>query len=237
MGFDMKRLIFLKDEKYANCISESIDINRSKELIEEYKLISFDIFGTLLLRSVDKPTDVFIRIEEEYGAKGFADARIQAERKARIVHKGNEDITLDQIYEEIDDAFSMYKPMELRAEQKYTYANEVVKQLYDYAHLIRKKTVICSDMYLSKSFLTELLQSKGFDGEDKIFVSSDYLKSKATGGLFRYLSSDTGVATNEILHIGDNFKSDGNSIQCTMGYIDMINDHMTYMRRKGEGIN
>lgn len=227
----MKKIIFSKDKKFANCTSEIIDINRAKELIDEYQLISFDIFDTLLLRSVDKPTDVFIRIEEESGAKGFANARIQAERKARIVHKGNEDITLDQIYEEIDDSFSMYKSTELNAEEKYTYANEYIKQLYDYAHLIGKKTVICSDMYLPEVFLTELLQSKGFEGGDKIFVSSEFLRSKATGRLFRILSSDTGIVAKDILHIGDSFKSDGNAVKqgisfahVKKGIIDLYED-------------
>ena len=231
MVFNMKRQIFSKDREFANCTSESIDINRAKELIDEYDLISFDIFDTLILRSVDKPTDVFIRIEEEVGVKGFAKARIQAERKARIVHRGNEDITLDQIYEEIDDSFSMYKSTELNAEEKYTYANEYIKQLYDYAHLIGKKTVICSDMYLPELFLAELLQSKGFEGGDKVFVSSEFLRSKATGRLFRFLSSDTGIVAKNILHIGDNIKSDGNVVKQGMGFIHLMGNRMAYIKK------
>ena len=49
--------------------------NRICRLIEEKKVISFDIFDTLLLRPYRKPEDLFELIEKEYQISGFATAR------------------------------------------------------------------------------------------------------------------------------------------------------------------
>ena len=210
-------------------VEEKIDMTRAKQLIRNYQLISFDIFDTLILRSVDKPTDIFKKIEEESSAEGFASARIDAERKTRIVHKGNEDVTLDQIYEEIDDVFEPLKIAELQAEEKYTYANKLVFELYDYAHSIGKSVVICSDMYLPKDYLEKLLVSKNYNKGDELFVSSHELKSKASGSLFRHLIVQTGIAPKDILHIGDNVITDGNAVKCGMGFIRIKYGQMLFV--------
>ena len=43
-----------------------MDLNQLKLMIgkEKYKVISFDIFDTLLIRPYDKPTDLFEELEE-----------------------------------------------------------------------------------------------------------------------------------------------------------------------------
>jgi hypothetical protein len=53
------------------------------ELILKAKVISFDVFDTLLVRTVLNATDVFMIMERESGIAGFHEARIRAEAKAR----------------------------------------------------------------------------------------------------------------------------------------------------------
>lgn len=47
-----------------------------------------------------------------------------------------------------------------------------------------KRLVITSDMYLSKAFLSELLQKNGYGGYEELYVSCEYEKSKAEGSLY-----------------------------------------------------
>ena len=51
--------------------------------IDLAKVVSFDIFDTLVFRIYRKPTDLFLHLERASGRKGFANARIKAERIAR----------------------------------------------------------------------------------------------------------------------------------------------------------
>ena len=58
-----------------------------KKLIDKYKIISFDVFDTLVERHVLIPTDVYKNIGAEYVGKKQSDVfrfeRMMAEKKAR----------------------------------------------------------------------------------------------------------------------------------------------------------
>ena len=45
------------------------DYNKIKDLIDNYKIISFDIFDTLLKRNTIKPIDIFELVEKKYNLK------------------------------------------------------------------------------------------------------------------------------------------------------------------------
>lgn len=62
-------------------------------------------------------------------------------------------------------------------------------------------------MYLSKEFLQEVLEQKGFV-PDKIFVSSDFKKLKASGNLYKTVIEELKIPPSKIFHIGDNISSD-----------------------------
>lgn len=66
-------------------------------LIKNRKVVSFDIFDTLLIRPFLRPTDIFRYIEIEYSIAGFAEERVFAERRARATI-GKREVTLDDIY-------------------------------------------------------------------------------------------------------------------------------------------
>ena len=81
-------------------------LDKIKKDIKKAKVVSFDIFDTLLVRPYIKPIDLFVHMEKAFERQGFAEERRDAERRARVRHKELEDITFDMIYEEIDDEFS-----------------------------------------------------------------------------------------------------------------------------------
>ena len=75
-------------------------------ILTHFDTISFDIFDTLIERSVSKPTDIFEIVGEKVLGKEhrreFLENRIRAEKKAR---EKSCEITLDQIYQELVDTY------------------------------------------------------------------------------------------------------------------------------------
>src|ERR1019366_8657113 len=77
------------------------------------QLASFDIFDTVLTRTVAVPRDLFLLLAERLRARqiitleaaAFADARVRAERQARTRHPHGE-VTLAEIYDELAAARS-----------------------------------------------------------------------------------------------------------------------------------
>ena len=88
------------------------------------KTVSFDIFDTLLFRPFYKPTDLFDYIEKVSGKTGFAKARINAEITARQLTI-QEEITFDQIYEQISPFYKDLQTVELDYEKKILNGNGV----------------------------------------------------------------------------------------------------------------
>ena len=188
--------------------TDKLLLERIKKDIKKAEVVSFDIFDTLLVRPYIQPTDLFVHMEKAYDRAGFAAERRDAERRTRIRHRELEDITLDMIYDEIDDEFKDMKRKEMDWEAMVLRANPELKQVYDYAKETGKKIVIASDMYLPTEFLAKVLRREGFDGWDKLYVSGDLGKKKGTGSLYYQILEDLGVAPKQVLHIGDNKRSD-----------------------------
>lgn len=183
-------------------------LNDVKELIDKHEVISFDIFDTLLLRPYVKPTDLFLHLERLENAVGFAKARIEAEQKARKVHANLEDITIDEIYDEIADKYKNLKSKELDLECQILQPNPEMKEVFDYAKKSKKRIIIVSDMYLPAKFLSDVLHKKGFNGFEKVYVSCEYRKMKHSGGLFSVVLENLSILPNYVLHFGDNEHSD-----------------------------
>ena len=188
-------------------------LEKIKKQINKAKVVSFDIFDTLLVRPYIHPIDLFEHMEKAYERPGFAAERKDAERRTRIRHKELEDITFDMIYDEIDEEFKDMKQKEMDWEEMVLRANPELKQVYDYALAQGKRVIITSDMYLPTEFLAKVLRKNGFDNWDKLYVSGDISKKKGTGSLYSQLIKDIEEKANNILHIGDNKKSDAEVAQ------------------------
>ena len=183
-------------------------LDQLKKQIQQVQIVSFDIFDTLLLRPYTCPTDVFLHMEKVFHKPLFQICRIEAESAARQKHRDLYDITLDMIYEEIDDEFKDLKQPEMDWEKMVLRTNPEIKAVYDYAKDQGKKIVIASDMYLPTDFIAAVLRQNGYDGWDRLYVSGDLNSTKCSGDLYRRILKDMGVEAKQILHIGDNKKSD-----------------------------
>lgn len=193
---------------------------------KKIKVVSFDVFDTLLLRPLWNPEDVFALIQNKFEelfpkAKGvrFVNLRRTAESSARMhiayTHPGYEDVNLHEIYMEIGDILganetdiaeleSYERELELFLSQR----RECGKKLLDFAKHCNKKVVLISDMYLERETIEKMLQKNGIFGYDELFVSSEKRAMKGTGHLFEMAVSELDVLPSEIMHIGDNYQSD-----------------------------
>lgn len=186
------------------------------EKLIKTQYVSFDVFDTLIRRSVARPSDLF-RLMEQYvdrawpdAPKGFAERRMRAER-ACVERKGAP-VTLDEIYAAPDGIFGVWaaqlKELELRLEL------DGCRPIQETAALLRrymeqgKRILLISDMYLSSEIIGHMLAKCGIDGYEKLYVSCEIGARKADGSLYRYVLKERGIQPGQLLHIGDNRRGD-----------------------------
>ncbi|MEC8753198.1 MAG: hypothetical protein VXX25_01310 [Verrucomicrobiota bacterium] len=184
-----------------------MNIEKIKSSVRSAKVISFDLFDTLFYRPYLNPNDLFFHLEMIYKKPLYADQRIISEKNTRFL-SSKEEITYDQIYDNIDENFKDMKDKELSLEFKSILLNEEVKDLYDYAKSLRKKVIFTSDMYLPARFVEKLLTKFEINDYSALYVSSELNLTKHRGSLFKKVISDLNCTPEDILHIGDNKKSD-----------------------------
>lgn len=188
--------------------------------IEHYDVISFDIFDTVLTRLVECPIDIFsivekYLIERDYSCIGFAAARFESEKIARNIayQQNEEEITLDNIYEQLKNAYPKYQDFIQEAKQteimfEVNYSVPSLDNLFLINKILEKnkKIILVSDMYLSEETIKEMLKQIGVSSYDKLYLSSKLLKTKNHGSIWENVLNDYG--NQKILHIGDNYYSD-----------------------------
>jgi len=205
-----------------------------KELIKQIKLlinsnlikvISFDIFDTILARPVYAPTDIFYLLKEKAkailndNAVDFYQIRLTAESEARKqLNKKNPnygEITLSQIYDFIagkynidGDAKNKLKQAEIDIETKLLRTRKFAKEIFDFAVDSGKKVILVSDFYFEKEILENVLFANGIINYKRLYVSSDLKKRKDTGELYKAVLKEENIEAWELLHIGDNYNSD-----------------------------
>lgn len=180
------------------------------------KIISFDIFDTLIERIPGSSTALFDCVEQKakasgFLADGFAKNRIQAEQSVRL--KSGQEIGLNDIYRELETCFGFVdadelKKIEVQAEIDLCIANVRTKETF--CHLLeqRKRVVLTTDMYLPRDVLETILLRNGITGYEALFVSSEVGCRKEDGTLFRYLCDKLAVEPSDVVHVGDNPNSD-----------------------------
>ena len=192
--------------------------------LKNFDIISFDIFDTLLLRTVQHPTDVYklvaIAAAEEFGPAScdFYDVRRRAEELAKrkaLATRATEEVTLDEIYANLsllvpgcwEFALQKLKQLELAVEDRVVHACPLIVSLISKLEKAEKQIVLVSDMYLAPETIRSILGRRNL-ARAKVFVSCALGASKRTGGLFDEVFKATGAQPGKIAHFGDNHFSD-----------------------------
>ena len=181
------------------------DRERLIEEIDRHDIISFDLFDTLIKRTVLHPKDVLEITEERTGIRGFADNRYEIQTSCPH-------FTLDEIYRALqercgydDRTAETLRGIELFTETQVIIPRRSMTELFGYAKSKGKTVVLVSDMYLEESFLQKLLEKNGIRGYDRMYLSCHYKMLKHEGLFEEVLKQSDGKT---VLHIGDNPYSD-----------------------------
>jgi predicted HAD superfamily hydrolase len=188
------------------------------------KLISFDIFDTLITRPVLKPEDLFYFIERKASKSlgqeicDYETLRLDAERLAYTYARefqNSEEAEYDVIYNKFqtlaglsNDKVEKLKQLELETELEFIRPRKSGRELYDLAISTGKRVVLISDIYFKSDTLEKIVQANGYAGYERLDVSGDYSLRKSSGNLFRRLSEIYNIEHSKWLHIGDNPISD-----------------------------
>lgn len=204
-----------------------------KELFEKAdkaRVISFDLFDTLLFRRTAEPEDVFDIVGAHFGIPGFRKIRIDAQNEAsrKVTEKyGYPHPDMDEIYEELGtkecfpgerdlDACKI-KAYEIFMEEDALYANDEMLDIFNELKKQGKRIIITTDMYLKAQTIECFLKKNGYEGYGALYCSADERKAKFNKELFAEVAKREGVKCSEILHIGDNESADVN-IPAELGF-------------------
>ena len=178
------------------------------DIIGDRPCVSFDIYDTLVIRPYVLPTDLFRHAERISGKEGFANTRITAEKDARRRH--GREITLDEIYAEIDEKYREMIDLEERMEIDLPLPNPEMKELLERLSEMGKRIVLISDMYLPVDVIGPMLKRCGIDRYERLYVSSESFHTKHDGSLYAQVMEDLDIEPKDLFHIGDNRHSDFN---------------------------
>ena len=182
----------------------------------DYQYISFDLFDTLIKRSVSSPELIFDLVEidynKEYSPKisDFRAHRMRAEQYARKM-KTKEDITIHDIYYQLPydaDRCNILKEEEKYIELSTCFANEPMVEICQKCIRDGKKIIITTDMYLERDTISKILEKIGIKDYFFLFISSEIGYTKQSGNIYDHILSTLNIVSSELIHIGDNKKSD-----------------------------
>lgn len=184
--------------------------------VPKQQFVSFDVFDTLIKRSVAMPTDLFQLVEQYcmntgmHIPSGFAQKRREAEHRA--ADKKTTPICLDEIYRELREEFGTavheLKELEIKFELDGCRPNPLCADLLRRCVDEGKTVVLISDMYLSSHIIGKMLAKCGIRGYKKLYVSCEMGARKSNGSLYKAVLREMRINPSQLFHLGDNLKAD-----------------------------
>lgn len=191
------------------------NVNLYKQL-EAYKYISFDIFDTLIFRTVSDFRIIHEMVQqlyhEKYGdfLRNYATDRMNAEIAARL-HPDVSEVTLEFIFSKLNqypnEVKFRLKNIEEQCEVDNCIPNPPMIEVLNWCKAHQKKIIIITDMYLSRSVIDKILKKIGV-GYDYLFISGEEGYTKRSGILFDIVLKKLAISPSEIIHIGDDPNND-----------------------------
>ena len=200
--------------------------------LDNYNVISFDIFDTLVSRIVYRPKDLFSLMQSKISTMdcmlnyseiidNFTEIRIQSESDARIFksekYGGEPEILISDIYNEIvrkvptltQPIVDLLIDLEIECEKIVLYKCPRGEELFKKASLSGAKVLLISDMYLPSKTLCDILRSCGYQLDNvEVFSSGEEGYSKHSGALYPVVAKKLSLDKTRWIHIGDNPHAD-----------------------------
>lgn len=193
---------------------DKTQIQELKKKIDKAKVVSFDMYDTLVFRKTRQPQDIFALAECGIGISGFADLRERAQRRAaRSIRQkyGYPHPNMHEIYKFLSrgsQKMLQAEKIERKLEECLTVRNPAMHKALRYAREQNKRVVVTSDMYMERSQLEKILKKCSITEWDAVYVSSEIRKTKYDGTIYDFIIEKESAAPCEILHIGDDLHAD-----------------------------
>lgn len=205
-------------ELYTKGSESSISGKRRPEelagQLEEYDVISFDVFDTLVLRPFSEPADLFFFLGNKLNYPDFKRIRMEMEwmaREKKYKKSKSYEVDLEEIYTLLSHETGVdgqsTAAMEIELENQFCFANPYMERVVKLLRVKGKRMIVASDMYLNTGQIKALLKNCGYSDFDAYYVSCDLKESKNEGGLFDYIKTAEG-SEKKYAHVGDNYISD-----------------------------
>lgn len=191
-----------------------LSIKEMIESIKDYQYVSFDVFDTLIFRTVSSPDKIFdlaiLEYQDKYGdyIETFKIKRQYAEHLSRKYY--SREVSIDEIYEFLefnDEVTNRFKQIEKSIEVKNCVPNPPMISVLNECKKRGQKIVITSDMYLTSDVFKDIFFKIGI-AYDYLFISGEIRKTKWQGTIFPYLLNQLNIDCSQIVHVGDNTRSD-----------------------------
>ena len=226
-NFDAARKSFMR--VFPEIESETFNKSDIRVSIESpsVKVVSFDVFDTLLRRNVGQPKDVFylmqLELENQLNIEpivrtNFIELRQLAERNLRQSLDAQlknrltkfEELRIEQIYSEMQRVVAVDLPinelvqLEQKIELKCLKKRQEGYLAYKDAIRAGKRIIVVSDFSHDQNFVKSALIKNGYTQIDAYYISSEIGLKKHSGTLFNYVLNKEHIKPNQMLHIGDN---------------------------------
>ena len=217
-----------RGEYYSNLLYKTI---QQRFDLETIKILSFDVFDTLLLRNSkyephrylemsEKVREFLIArdlqnisIEEIYGARLTAfrvcyrtvsqNCRVKEGRLIDVLSLMAKILNLDKwVIPELIKIELAYESENLRV-------NPFLEAFFRIPEIKTKQIIFISDMYMSGEHINQLVKQSYPDLKlAKYYSSADCGLTKLSGFLYNFVARDLKIERSQILHMGDNLQGD-----------------------------
>lgn len=200
---------------------EAKTLETAKRIISEKTCVIFDIFDTLVTRTIFYPDNLFRIIEKEFDQKfsiksDFMRIRKATEYQLRISETHVGDVSYDDIYDHIHLHSNYTEEMiEYLREQDFKYEMKILVPKPDAIVLLKHafnnniEVLFVSDMYLTKLQILSILEKNDIPFiEENVLVSSDTGLRKDNTTVWKHLVETERVDPSNTVMIGDSEVSD-----------------------------
>lgn len=200
---------------------EAKTLETAKHIVSEKECIIFDIFDTLVTRTIFYPDNLFRMIEEkfdkEFGVDSdFMKVRKETEYQLRISDTHEGDVSYEDIYDHIH-LHSEYtlEMVEYLRKMDFDYELDILIPKPDAITLLRYAydndidVLFVSDMYLTTKQVKAILEKHDIPFKDEnLLVSSDTGYRKDNTSVWKHLVDTKRIDPSKTLMIGDSEVSD-----------------------------
>ncbi|MDQ1268470.1 MAG: hypothetical protein QG560_1113, partial [Campylobacterota bacterium] len=216
------RGLFTKDFCHKNFNQlEAKTLNTAKDMVSLNDCVLFDIFDTLITRTLYAPDNLFrlmeFKIDKKFGVKSnFFELRKSVEGILRAKLPEGRDVCYGEIYDGMHincrldlKLIAFAKDLEFELELKVTRAKNEVVELLNFAKDSGKKLILVSDMYLEQAQISSLLEKAGINIDGILLkISSQTGLRKDNAKIWKNLCETNFIDPTKAIAIGDNEVSD-----------------------------